>query len=314
MSVQNGLEEIECDVNLGMSYKDYVNPDLVWTPEQLRDRIGDRKGDDLVLIDTRPAPDFCAGHIEGAAHLDLYGISLNDTRPEPLAAFVWTLAYLMEIRGVEYDRTVVFYEENSGVRAARGFWFLEYLGHEDVHVLDGGIGTWKGAGLPVTRDAWPMYGSARDLRSKEGGRIGRTGFSKHLKNPVEDRLATAQYILDHFKDPDVKIHDARSDAEYYAEHVRAARGGTIPRSVHLEWLHFIGGDGSLKPAPELREMLEGRGLTPDQEIVPFCHGGYRSAHAYLVYRLLGYPRARNYLGSWKEWGDHTDLPIEVPTR
>lgn len=159
-----------------------------------------------------------------------------------------------------------------------------------------------------------MYGSARDLRSKEGGRIGRTGFSKHLKNPVEDRLATAQYILDHFKDPDVKIHDARSDAEYYAEHVRAARGGTIPRSVHLEWLHFIGGDGSLKPAPELREMLEGRGLTPDQEIVPFCHGGYRSAHAYLVYRLLGYPRARNYLGSWKEWGDHADLPIEVPTR
>lgn len=297
-----------------MTYKDFVNSDLVWTPTQFRDRIGDRKGDDLVIIDTRPAPDFCAGHIEGAAHFDMYGVSLNDTRPEPLAAFVWTLAYLMELRGVEYDKTVVLYEDNTGVRAARGFWFLEYLGHEDVHVLDGGITAWKREALPVTREAWPMYGSARDIKPKGGGRIVRTGFSKHLKSPVESRLATAQYLFDHLADPDVTIHDSRSDAEFYAEHVRAARGGTVPGSVHLEWLHFLGSDGALKPAAELREILEGRGLTSDKEIVPFCHGGYRSAHAYLVYRLLDYPRARNYLGSWKEWGDRTDLPIEVPTR
>lgn len=297
-----------------MTNKDFVNPDLVWTPQQLRDRIGDRKGDDLVIIDTRPTPDFCAGHIEGAAHFDMYGVSLNDTRAEALAAFVWTLAYLMELRGVEYDRTVIFYEQNTGVRAARGFWFLEYLGHEDVHVLDGGTTAWKDAGFPLTREAWPMYGSAPDIRPKGGGRIARTGFSKHLRKPVEGRLATAQYLVDHLNDPEVKIHDARSDAEYYAELVRAARGGTVPGSIHLEWLRFLGPDGSLKPGPELQKMLGGCGLTPDKEIIPFCHGGYRSAHAYLVYRLLGYARARNYLGSWKEWGDRPDLPIEVPTR
>jgi thiosulfate/3-mercaptopyruvate sulfurtransferase len=79
-------------------------------------------------------------------------------------------------------------------------------------------------------------------------------------------------------------------------------------------VNFIGPDGALKPAAELREMLEGRGLTPDKEGISLCQGGYRSAHAYMVYRLLNYPRVRNYLGSWKEWGDRVNLPIEVPRR
>jgi thiosulfate/3-mercaptopyruvate sulfurtransferase len=84
--------------------------------------------------------------------------------------------------------------------------------------------------------------------------------------------------------------------------------------VHLEWTNNLDAAGAFKPAAELRAMYEAKGITPDKEVIPYCQGGYRSAHAYLALRLLGYPRVRNYLGSWKEWGDKTDLPIVEPWR
>ena len=95
--------------------------------------------------------------------------------------------------------------------------------------------------------------------------------------------------------------------------MRAARGGAIPGAVHLEWTHNLDQNGAFKPVSELREMYERAGVTPDKEVVTYCQGGYRAAHSYLALRLLGYPRVRNYIGSWKEWGDRVDLPIEHPT-
>ena len=114
--------------------------------------------------------------------------------------------------------------------------------------------------------------------------------------------------------PDVAVLDTRTDGEYCGTTVRAKRGGAIPGAVHIEWTRNLAEDGAFKPAVELRQIYESAGVTPDKEVISYCQGGYRAAHSYLALRLLGYTRVRNYIGSWKEWGDREDLPIEIPSQ
>ena len=106
-----------------------------------------------LLIDARPAHDFAAGLIPAALHFDVWGMSLIDTSDAPLAAFMWMIGHLAALRGISAERPVVVYEQHSGIRAARVFWFLEYLGHPNVRVLDGGVDRWTREGRSLTRDA-----------------------------------------------------------------------------------------------------------------------------------------------------------------
>jgi thiosulfate/3-mercaptopyruvate sulfurtransferase len=272
--------------------KGYANPELLVTPADLLARL---EGAAPLILDLRPAEAFAAGHIPGAVHLDLWGVSLIDTDPAPLRAFLWMIEHLLDLRGVDPARPVVVYEDDSGMRAARVFWFLEYFGHPDVRVLDGGFKAWTRAGLPVT---------AETTAPPKGEWRGRADPS---------RLATWRDVQERLGRADAVILDTRSDDEYYARVARAARGGAIPGAAHVEWKRNLDAAGAFRPAAELKKMYEDAGVTPDREVVTYCQGGYRAAHAYLALRLLGYPRVRNYLGSWKEWGDRTDLPIEVPS-
>jgi thiosulfate/3-mercaptopyruvate sulfurtransferase len=272
--------------------KGYANPRLLTTPVELDVALkADRKP---LVIDLRPPEDFAAGHIPGAVHLDLWGVSLIDTDPAPLKAFMWIVDHLFNLRGVDASTPVVVYDDQSGIRAARAFWFLEYFGHPRVQVLDGGFNAWTRAGLPVTRDA------AAPPKSTWSG------------TPQPNTIATWRDLRDRLGRSDTVILDTRTDGEYRGTTVRAKRGGAIPGAVHVEWTRNLAADGTFKPAADLRKMYEQAGVTPDKEIVTYCQGGYRAAHGYLALRLLGYPRVRNYTGSWKEWGDRDDLPVETP--
>lgn len=245
-----------------------------------------------LVLDVRPAEAFAVSRISGAIHLDLWGVSLIDTSPAPLRAFMWMIGHLFSLRGVTPERAVVVYEgEQTGIRAARVFWLLEYLGHPKVSVLDGGLAAWTRAGRPVTTEV-----------------TSPTPSTWHGE-PDASKLATWEQVLARLDGTDAAIVDTRAASEFFAEEVRAKRGGAIPGAVNLEWKQNLNPDGTFKSPDELRAQYAALGVTSDREVITYCQGGYRAAHTYLALRLLGFPNVRNYTGSWKEWGDRDDLPL-----
>jgi thiosulfate/3-mercaptopyruvate sulfurtransferase len=271
--------------------KGYANAQLLVTPKALSDMIAGAGAKQPLVLDLRPPEAYAAGHIPGAIHIDLWGVSLIDTDPAPLNAFMWMIEHVLATHGVTASTPVVVYDEQSGIRAARAFWFLEYFGHPAARLLDGGFTAWTAAGLEVTRAAGPPPKS-----EWTGTREGKT-------------IATWREVRAALDKPDVVILDTRSDGEYRGTTVRARRGGAIPGAVHIEWTRNLTPHGDFKPAADLEKMYEDAGVTRDREVITYCQGGYRAAHSYLALRLLGYPRVRTYVGSWKEWGDREELPV-----
>jgi thiosulfate/3-mercaptopyruvate sulfurtransferase len=274
------------------SKTNFAVPELAWDVSELESRLGTA---DLKVVDVRVCENYAMGHIHGALHFSVYGVHTYDTDEAPLKSFTQMWAFLLGLRGITANDTIVVYDEISGMSAARAFWFLEFLGHGDVHLLDGGFNAWRAGGRPVARDAQAPKASAFKYEA------------------VRERVATYQDMLDAIDVPEKVILDTRGEKEWLGTDKRAVRNGTIPSAVHLDWVNHLTSDGRLKTADELQSMFEARGVTADKDVLAFCNTGYRSAHAYLVLRMLGYPRVRNYVGSWQEWGNRDSCPVVVPS-
>ena len=212
--------------------KGYANPGLLVTPRALAAMVDRTPVTERPLVlDLRPPDAYVAGHVPGAIHLDLWGVSLIDTDPAPLKAFMWMIEHVLAIHGVDASTPVVVYDDQSGVRAARAFWFLEYFGHPSVQMLDGGFNAWIAEGLPVTRDAGPARPS-----EWTGARNDRTVATW---NELRTALGRGEAV----------ILDTRTDGEYYGTTVRAKRGGAVPGAVHIEWTRNLTRPESSSPPP-----------------------------------------------------------------
>ena len=242
---------------------------------------------DVIIVDTRSFKEYLEGHIPGSVNLDLFAFHWIDTTKDGIENFNRQTQMLLSFLGVTSEKKVIFYDNVSGMLAARGVWMLLYFSHQNVSMLDGGMKKWKKENRVIETKPNPFQ------PSKFSGKI----------NP--EIIAGFEYILDNIDN--LKIIDARSEGEYNGDTVRAAQVGHILKSVNIDWNLNIDDDGTFKSDDELSRLYQ---IPKDTEIVTYCQGAYRAANTFLVLKKLGFQTVRVYLGSWGEWGNKLDLPVE----
>lgn len=265
---------------------------LLLEPAELAERLDD---DNLRIVDLSPGEIFAEHHVPGAQHL-AYS-ALTHSRP-PVAGLVppeEDLVASFSALGIGPQTHVIAMDAEGGGAAGRLLWTLELLGHERVSMLDGGLRAWVYEGFPIERGpAVPPTPAT---------------FESHR---TPEREANAEWILGQQDRRDLCVLDARSAEEYRGLSVRAARAGHIPGAVHFEWTRGMDRERNLRlrDHAQLRDDLAALGITPDREIVTYCHSHHRSAFSYAMLRALGYQRVRGYPGSWSDWGNRDDTPVE----
>ncbi|WP_172295400.1 sulfurtransferase [Pseudoruegeria sp. HB172150] len=273
----------------GTAQSGYANPDLLIAPEELAQAITDAKygvpplihDGEILLIDVREAADFDAGHIPGALQISPDAVADPDSPVAGALRPLEELAAMLEALGVTPAKRLIFYDDRGAFHAARMFWLAEYLGHQNVSVLDGGLTAWTKAGGPL---------ATGQAEAAEPG-----AFTAAL---MPRRHATADWILEHRDD--ASVIDVRP-AKMYAE-------GHIPWAQNIPWAGNLGDTGRMLPADALQARFAEFGVTPDSNVAIHCQVGLAAAHSYVALRLLGYPQVRVYHRSWSEWGAFDDLP------
>jgi thiosulfate/3-mercaptopyruvate sulfurtransferase len=280
-----------------MTTNGYAKPVLVttgWLAERLDDAT-------LAIAEVDENPHlYEEGHIPRAVKLH-WRDDLQDAVERDIVDRE-TFERVLGERGIGNDTTVILYGDKNNWFAAYAYWYLKVYGHADVRILDGGRQKWIDEGRPFTTDAAsPAPASYRAQERDESIRAYRG------------------QVLDWLGADDRALVDVRSPAEYAGELIAppgyeqegAQRAGHIPTAASIPWATAVGDDGTFKPAAELRELYGGKGVTPDKEVTAYCRIGERSAHTWFVLsELLGFERVRNYDGSWTEWGNLVDVPIE----
>jgi len=276
----------------------YAQPDYLVETEWVAQHLEDPKvrlvesNEDFLLYET--------GHIPGAVRVDWFTSLQHPLRRDFLTREEFEK--LMSGVGIANDTTVVFYGDKNNWFACYAFWLFEYYGHANRKIMNGGRAKWVLENRPLVKDV-PQYPPTQ-YRAKNPDQSIRV-FRDDVMRAVQSGAP---------------LVDVRSPKEYSGELIAmpnypqegAQRGGHIPGAVSIPWSTAVNeADSTFKSPEELHQIYAGKGVTPDKDIIAYCRIGERSSHTWFVLKyLLGYPKVRNYDGSWTEWGNLVNVPIE----
>lgn len=264
---------------------------LLIEPDELESHLNDT---DAVVVDLCKPTQYAQAHIPGARHLGYEDLIHIEKPVMGLLPTAYDFSNAVSKLGINAQSHVVAYDDEGGGRAARFLWTLHVFGHNKTSLLNGGLYSWANENHPLSNETPEVTPSHYSLTN--------TGSYTTDRN----------YIQQHLNDKKVKLLDARSLAEYTGEKKFAAKGGHIPGAVHYEWTDAMDRNNNLRmlPAELIEQRLQQLGITHDNEVICYCQTHHRSAFSYFMLRVLGYENVKGYPGSWSDWGNQPDTPVE----
>ena len=277
---------------------EYAHPEVLVSTDWVADHLHDpsvrvvESDEDILLYDV--------GHIPGAIKVDWQ----NELQNQVIRDYVDKDAFgkLVGSKGIGNDHTIVFYGDRNNWWACYALWVFKMYGHRDCRIMNGGRQKWIDEGRELTTER-PTH--AATTYTASGPDLSIRAFREEVMSHARARKP---------------LIDVRSPGEYSGELTHMAdypqegalRGGHVPGAANIPWGQAVAPDGTFKSAGELRELYEGKaGLKSGDDVIAYCRIGERSSHTWFVLTyLLGYPKVRNYDGSWTEWGNMVGVPIE----
>ena len=245
--------------------------------------------DNTILVDAQKSSTYQNGHVQNAVNVSRSDITVLGPFPNMLAP-ANKIEETMSENGISNNMRIIAYDSNNNMDAARLWWTMEVYGHENIQIVSGGLKALQKEGAVTTTDDEPE--------------LAKTNYKTQEKN--KDMIATKDDVLKQVNNPsdDVVLLDVRTPEEF--------KRGTIPESVHINYIKNNNQNGTFKSIDEILEIYPENNVNPDKSIIIYCKSSIRAAQTYAVLHNAGYRNLKIYDGAWFEWSSDTSLPVEVP--